>query len=146
MLNILKQHRVLALVLSFLLVFTLFLLSIINRGANNPTGSHVDIAPSQTEPTPLEYSDQYYKRSTSIQRKESIIGKREEAVSQLRKSLPYTGKYFSMKYDISNNSFNVVLDQANISLANRELDAFLIHHTIQERTWFRSLKITSGKL
>jgi|SRR5581483_5503077 len=110
--------------------------------------------PHSTPPTPLPtilptfvpgevYDKEYQDQFPTIAAENQPILERELLVSQFHDSLPYTGTYIKVTYNIGTHNTTVILDRNNTSKANEEFNKLLQKNGIKDRSWIRDLVIIS---
>ncbi len=57
---------------------------------------------------------------------------RDQHIAQFAKKLPYHGKYFTMYYDLPDNSFNVIIDYNNKEAGDAEFADFLSKNGVSD--------------
>lgn len=67
--------------------------------------------------------------------------KKEIAVGNLVRQLPFNGTYASLSYSVKTNKFTAVTNGANKKKSDDELDAFLRKNSIPDRSWIPDLVI-----
>lgn len=111
--------------LGILIFFIIMTLATLVYYTNNKTQPNNDLTPT---PIPTIYpntNSDYIKSFNDLSKQLPTQTAPYEKVSELIKVLPHTGKSFTLKYDITLNQFDLILDKNNPELGQQEFQQFL---------------------
>ena len=94
------------------------------------------------EPLPTDfYSKEYQQSVEKINKEQEPLLKQDLLVSRFQDSLPYSGRYIFVTYNLSLNEVVVKRDPNQKDAADAEFDALLKKNNIDSRAWFPSLVV-----
>ena len=67
--------------------------------------------------------------------------KKDVAIANLVRTLPYNGTYSSLTYSVKTNKFTATISGANKKAADSELNTFLKKNGVEDRSWIPDLVI-----
>lgn len=65
--------------------------------------------------------------------------KKDVAIANLVRALPFNGTYSSLTYSVKTNKFTATISGANKKAADNELNAFLKKYEVEDRSWIPDL-------
>lgn len=96
---------------------------------------------TKPQPTPNPYSPTHGVPYSIITPQDQEELNRDRAIASLIQKLPYTGKDFSLAYDISENKFTVTYNSANKEEGQIEFENYLHTNGISDPSWLYNLSI-----
>lgn len=111
----------------------------------SPT-SFPNLAPPSISPAPINnvfntYSEEYLKEQEEVSKQEKAIGDQALTVSKFVDSLPFSGKFIKVTYNIYNNQIYLEYPRVNKQEALDEFVSLLKANQIENINWLYNLKI-----
>lgn len=104
-----------------------------------PSSSSYPIPYTSPAPNQNDYSQQYIDQMEKIliDQKKSID--KNQQVGKLLEKMPYSGKFFTLKFDFEKANFIVTFNLQKRTEAEEEFDDYLKNQGIEDRSWIDNL-------